>query len=87
LALLSERAFDVDWLRAELDLRGALAVIPPRCNHKARLDFDRHSYRSRHLIEDCFAKLKEVRAIATRYDKTSAWDWDCPAFVDGFGAC
>jgi transposase len=27
-------------------------------------------YRWRHLIENYFAKLKEFRAIATRYDKT-----------------
>jgi transposase len=27
-------------------------------------------YRWRHLIENYFAKLKEFRGIATRYDKT-----------------
>ena len=27
-------------------------------------------YRWRHLIENHFAKLKEFRAVATRYDKT-----------------
>jgi transposase len=27
-------------------------------------------YRWRHLIENTFAKLKEFRAVATRYDKT-----------------
>jgi transposase len=26
-------------------------------------------YKWRHLIENCFAKLKEFRRIATRYDK------------------
>jgi transposase len=29
-------------------------------------------YRWRHLIENTFAKLKEFRAVATRYDKTDA---------------
>ena len=66
-ALLGDRAFDVDWLRAELDARGAVAVIPPKANRKAH--FDRDAYRWRHLIENAFAKLKEFRAIATRYDK------------------
>jgi transposase len=69
-ALLGDRAFDVDWLRAELDARGAAAVIPPKANRKTRFDFDRDAYRWRHLIENCFAKLKEFRAVATRYDKT-----------------
>ena len=27
--------------------------------------------RARHLIENFFAKLKQFRAIATRYDKTA----------------
>ncbi|HYI81834.1 MAG TPA: transposase, partial [Acetobacteraceae bacterium] len=35
-----------------------------------RFDFDRDMYRWRHLIENTFAKLKEFRAVATRYDKT-----------------
>ena len=69
-ALLGDKAFDVDWLRAELDARGAAAVIPPKANRKASLDYDKAMYRWRHLIENYFAKLKEFRAIATRYDKT-----------------
>lgn len=28
-------------------------------------------YKARHLIENFFAKLKQFRAIATRYDKTA----------------
>ncbi|MEL6778061.1 MAG: transposase, partial [Cyanobacteria bacterium J06597_16] len=28
-------------------------------------------YTARHLIENFFAKLKQYRAIATRYDKTA----------------
>ena len=34
-ALLGDKAFDADWLRADLDDRGAAAVIPPRSNRKA----------------------------------------------------
>jgi transposase len=62
-ALLGDKAFDVDWLRADLDARGAVAVIPP-------IACDQAMYRWRHLIENYFAKLKEFRAVATRYDKT-----------------
>jgi len=69
-ALLGDKAFDVDWLRAELDARGAAAVIPPKSTRTGRFDFDRAMYRWRHLIENAFAKLKEFRAVATRYDKT-----------------
>ena len=47
-------------------------MIPPRTTRKGRFDFDRDMYRWRHLIENTFAKLKEFRAVATRYDKTDA---------------
>jgi transposase len=30
---------------------------------------DKELYKARHLIENFFAKLKQYRAIATRYDK------------------
>ena len=69
-ALLGAKAFDADWLRADLDDRGAAAVIPPKANRKTIISFDRDRYRWRHLIENTFAKLKEFRAVATRYDKT-----------------
>ena len=36
-----------------------------------RADFDRELYKARHLIENFFCKLKQFRAIATRYDKTA----------------
>ncbi|MCC8416955.1 MAG: transposase, partial [Rickettsia endosymbiont of Bryobia graminum] len=35
------------------------------------IDYDKHLYKARHLIENFFAKLKQYRAIATQYDKTS----------------
>ena len=31
--------------------------------------YDKDLYKARHLIENFFAKLKQYRAIATRYDK------------------
>lgn len=69
-ALLADKAFDVDWLRAELNQRGASAVIPPKANRKQQIAYDKDMYRWRHLVETYFAKIKECRGIATRYDKT-----------------
>jgi transposase len=34
-------------------------------------DYDRDLFKARHLIENFFARLKQFRAIATRYDKTA----------------
>ena len=60
----------MDWIRADLDARGAAAVIPPKASRNGRFGFDRAMYGWRHLIENAFAKLKAFRAVATRYDKT-----------------
>ena len=69
-ALLADKAFDADWLRLELDARGSLSVIPPRKNRKQLIQIDTEMYKWRHLVENYFAKIKEFRGIATRYDKT-----------------
>ena len=34
-------------------------------------EYDKDLYKARHLIENFFQKLKQYRAIATRYDKTA----------------
>jgi transposase len=69
-ALLADKAFDVDWLRAELNERGATAVIPPKSNRKEQIPCDFHMYRRRHLVENFFCNIKQYRRVATRYDKT-----------------
>ncbi len=48
---------------------GKTAVIPPEANRKDPRPYDKDLYKARHLIENFFAKLKQFRAIATRYDK------------------
>ena len=50
---------------------GKTAVIPPKRNRKNPRTYDRELYKARHLIENFFCKLKQLRAIATRYDKTA----------------
>ena len=69
-ALLADKAFDTDWLLQDLDERGTTAVIPPKSNRKVQRNYDTHMYKWRHLVENYFAKIKEFRGIATRYDKT-----------------
>ena len=70
--LLADKAFDADERVIEpLLARGKSFVIPPRSNRKIQRDFDKDAYKARHLIENFFCKLKQYRAIATRYDKTA----------------
>lgn len=69
-ALIGDKAFDNNWLRAELNERGAAAVIPSKADRVARIPHDAEMYKWRHLIENFFCHLKAFRRIATRYDKT-----------------
>jgi transposase len=71
-ALIADRAFDADARVLEpLAAAGKAAIIPPRQRRRQKRDYDRHLYKARHLIENFFAKLKQFRGIATRYDKTA----------------
>jgi len=71
-ALLADRAYDADErVRQVLEHKGQIAIIPSKSNRKQPYDYDKECYKARHLIENFFAKLKQYRAIATRYDKTA----------------
>jgi transposase len=76
--LLADRAFDADWLRYDLLNRGITPVIPPKSNRKFPAEFDKETYKWRHLIENYFGKLKENRGIAMRSCKT---DLSFKAFI------
>jgi len=71
--IIADKAFDADermiqpWQQA-----GKNIVIPPKSNRKTNRAYDKALYRARHLIENFFARLKQFRAIATRYDKRAA---------------
>ena len=68
--LIADKAFDAEErVLRSLDQAGKTAVIPPKANRRTFRSYDRDLYKARHLIENFFAKLKQYRAIATRYDK------------------
>src|SRR3979411_64297 len=70
--LIADKAFDADERVIQpLQAAGKTAVIPPRKGRKSPRAYDRDLYKARHLVENPFAKLKQFRAIATRYDKTA----------------
>jgi len=67
--LIGDKGYDADHLRALLDDRGTIAVIPNKSNRKRRFPFDAERYKWRNLIERTNCRIKDFRAIATRYDK------------------
>jgi transposase len=69
-AVIADKAFDAEErVLGPLARAGKAAVIPPKANRKNPRSHDRDLYKARHLIETFFAKPKQYRAIATRYDK------------------
>ena len=68
--LIADKAFDSDSVIAELDQRGAKAVISQHPRRSTPLNIDAEVYKWRHLIENFFCKLKEFKRIAIRSDKT-----------------
>ena len=70
--LLADKGYDSDLIRSSLAEKRIESIIPPRRNRKIQHEIDGHIYALRNLIERCFAKLKQSRRLATRYDKTSA---------------
>jgi len=70
--VLADKAYYADErMRNKLKQKACIAVIPSKKNRLNPLEYDKNIYKNRHLIENFFAKLKQYRAIATRYDKTS----------------
>ena len=68
--LLADKGYDASALRRFLAERGAEAVIPNKTNRRRILyPFDAELCRQRNVIERMFAKLKDFRRLATRYDK------------------
>ena len=67
--LLADRGYDADWFRNALIELNILPCIPSRKCRKVPIPHDAALYKQRHRIENSFARLKDWRRIATRYDK------------------
>lgn len=67
--LLGDKAYDADHLRDFLAGQGSEVVIPNMPRRLRPAPFDAAAYKLRNLIERAFCRLKDWRAIATRYDK------------------
>ncbi|ALF60513.1 IS5/IS1182 family transposase [Psychrobacter urativorans] len=66
----ADKGHDSEALRAHIKQAGCANNIPRKQNTKStneHMDWD--LYKARHLVENAFAKLKNYRAVATRFDK------------------
>lgn len=78
--ILADKAYSIKAIRADLRRRGIKATIPEKADQKANRHkrgsaggrppgFNADRYRERNTVERAINKLKQFRAVATRYDK------------------
>jgi len=66
--LLANKGYDADrGVIYPLNAEGKSGVISPRHHRKTLRIYDTKLYKTRHLIENFFAKLKQYPTIATPY--------------------
>ncbi len=70
--ILADKAYDAnERVITPLIAAGKEPVIPPKSNRNDQRHYDGELYKARSLIENFFCRIKQFRAIATRYDKTA----------------
>ena len=67
--IAGDKGYSSRSVRHYLQARGIGAVIPRRRDEPPQATFDRAAYRERNRVERLFNRLKQHRAIATRYEK------------------
>ncbi len=78
--VLGDKAYSSSAIRAHLRRRGIKATIPQPADQAASrlrrgsaggrpLAFDPAAYKQRNTVERAFGKLRQHRAVATRFDK------------------
>lgn len=67
--LIGDRGYDSNGFRAVLTTKGITPCIPSTKSRKQPIEYDKALYKQRHRVENMFAKLKDWRRIAMRYDR------------------
>ncbi len=70
VAVIADRGYDANELIKHLIANCCEVVIPPKKNRKELRFYDKTLYKTRHLIECAFGKMKQFRRVAMRYDKS-----------------
>ena len=68
--IVGDKGLASDAFRARIWEMGARPAIPPKRND-APVACPSWIYHNRHMVENLWARLKEWRAVATRYEKTA----------------
>lgn len=64
--LIADKAYGARTYRELLHKRHIQECIPPKCNEKNPLAYDKKIYKTRHIIENMFSRLKDWQGVAFR---------------------
>ncbi len=67
--LMAYKGYDIDDYRAALRAKGIHPCIPPQKRRIAPPVYCKTTYKQRHKVANVFARLKDWRRIATRYNR------------------
>lgn len=67
--VIADKAYDTYAILAHIEMTGAQPIIPRRVCMPRQRAFDLTKYKLRNRIERTIGKLKQLRRIATRYDR------------------
>ena len=71
-AIVGDKGYDTNAVLERIEQLPAQVVIPAKKNRKEPREIDRNLYEDRNKVERYFLKIKQYRAVATRYDKKAA---------------
>lgn len=67
---IADKGYDSEYVREVIRKKSSIPVIPRKSNSKTgNDDMDWYLYKHRHLVENVFARVKQFRGLATRFDK------------------
>jgi transposase len=69
--VIADKGYDQRELVDGIEAKGGEAVIPTRKNSTAPRVIDTDRYKDRNRVERFWAKAKQYRRVATRYEKTA----------------
>ena len=69
--VIADEGYDKQALVDAIEAKGGEAVIPARKNRTVPREIDAERYKDRNLVERFWAKVKQYRRVATRYEKTA----------------
>ena len=70
-AIVADKAYGSAAIRQSIADEGALAVIPSKSNARTPIPHDARLYARRNIVERFFCKMKDMRRLATRFEKTA----------------